>query len=169
MTELLLGCGHRRVKSFSLNGQYDWQSLVTLDVNPDCKPDILHDLNVLPWPLESECFDEIHAYEVLEHLGRQGDFKSFFDHFAEIYRLLKPGGLLFATVPAPKSGWVWGDPSHTRVISMETLTFLSQQAYTDQVGKTSMTDFRSYWKGNLPVVWHQDTPEHLLFVLQAQK
>src|SRR3546814_9594459 len=88
-----------------------------MDHDPNCGADIVHDLDVMPWPVESDVFDEVHAYEVLEHLGSQGDFRSFFAHFGEIYRALKDGGILFATVPAWDSVWAWADPSHRRVIA----------------------------------------------------
>src|SRR3546814_5274734 len=69
-------------------------------------------------------------------------------HFGEIYRALKDGGILFATVPAWDSVWAWADPSHRRVIAPETLVFLDQTQYRDQVGKTAMTDFRWLWAGD---------------------
>src|SRR3546814_169169 len=119
-----------------------------MDHDPNCGADIVHDLDVMPWPVESDVFDEVHAYEVLEHLGSQGDFRSFFAHFGEIYRALKDGGILFATVPAWDSVWAWADPSHRRVIAPETLVFLDQTQYRDQVGKTAMTDFRWLWDGD---------------------
>src|SRR3546814_6014455 len=84
-------------------------------------------------------FDEVHAYEVLEHLGSQGDFRSFFAHFGEIYRALKDGGILFATVPAWDSVWAWADPSHRRVIAPETLVFLDQTQYREDRKSTRLT------------------------------
>ena len=96
----MIGCGNRRVKKLTLDNNWEWGELVTLDHDPNCGADITHDLEELPWPVAADSFDEVHAYEVLEHLGSQGDAKSFFAHFGEIYRVLKPGGLLLATVPA---------------------------------------------------------------------
>lgn len=169
MTELLIGCGNSRRKKMWLDGNEAFTELVTMDMDPNCGADIIHNLDITPWPVADNAFDEIHAYEVLEHLGAPGDYERFFAHFWEIYRALKPNGLLFATCPSYKSMWAWGDPSHCRVLTQGTLMFLSQQAYAEQIGKTAMTDFRWLWKGDLRPEHSQDDGESFQFVLRAIK
>ena len=61
MSELLLGCGSNRDKKLSAQGRAAWSGLVTLDINADHAPDVVHDLNVLPLPFADEQFEEIHA------------------------------------------------------------------------------------------------------------
>lgn len=167
--ELLVGCGNSRRKKLSVTEHADWQELVTIDHDPNCGADIQHDLDVTPWPIESNTFDEVHAYEVLEHLGRQGDYKSFFRHFAEIYRVLKDGGVLVATCPMWNDKWAWGDPSHTRIVSRQSIIFLDQTEYTRQVGKTSMTDFRWLWKGDFEPIAAEEDNGSFKFALKAHK
>lgn len=168
MSELLLGCGNSRRKKLSF-GEFEWSELTTIDHDPNCDADIVHDLEETPWPLRDDSFDEIHAYEVLEHLGRQGDFRAFFAHFGEIYRVLKPGGILVATCPSWKSIWAWGDPSHVRIISRASICFLDQSAYEQQVGQTAMTDFRWLWKGDFEPIHVEDDGERFTFGLRAVK
>jgi SAM-dependent methyltransferase len=167
--ELLLGCGsdHRK-KLGPAEVPLEWSDLTTLDVEPAHKPDVTHDLNVLPWPFADDSFDEVHAYEVLEHLGQQGDYKSFFAHFAEIWRILKPGGVFYGTVPAPDTPWVWADPGHTRVIRPETLIFLYQPQYS-QVGRTAMSDYRSVYRADFDPLHVQQSGWYLNIALKAVK
>lgn len=170
MTELLIGCGHNHSKRVYTDGKDQWSDLVTLDVNQTVEPDVVHDLNILPLPFKDDSFDEIHGYEVLEHVGRQGDWRFFFDQWTDFHRIIKPGGLFFGTCPHHTSPWAWGDPSHTRIIGVEALTFLSQRIYSESTGKTTMTDFRDYYKADWELVNQSVTADLTqIFVLKAVK
>jgi len=173
MSELLIGCGSSREKrmGFAATREEDpgFLDLTTCDFVPTHNPDVVWDLNETPWPWDDDQFDEIHAYEILEHLGKQGDAISFFGTFTEIWRILKPEGILFGTVPAPTSPWVWADPSHTRTILPETFIFLSQQQYEEQIGITSMSDFRHIWHGDFEPVMLEVKDGVFSFALKALK
>lgn len=163
MKELLLGCGSRTEKDLSM-GSLNFENVTRLDNNPAHHPDVLWDLSVHPLPFKDEEFDEIHAYEVLEHLATQGDYEFFFQEFSEYWRILKPGGRFYASVPIKE--WTWGDPSHKRAIQPETLIFLDQDQYA-QVGTTSMSDFRSLYKVSFKVI-HQEASDKFYFVLEKR-
>lgn len=167
--ELLIGCGSEHTKRLMMDGESEWTNLTTLDIAESHKPDIVWDLLDMPLPFPDNFFDEIHAYEVLEHTGAQGDYKFFFKQFEEFYRILKPGGYLMATCPSRHSPWAWGDPSHTRIIQPENLVFLCQPQYTMQVGKTPMSDFRSIYKADYDIVWAHDDNDTFRFILKAVK
>lgn len=165
--ELLIGAGHdrkKKVRFAEIGGEFD--QLVTLDMQGNA--DVIHDLNVLPYPFAENEFNEIHAYEVLEHCGRQGDWRFFFAQFAEFWRILKNKGYLCATVPMWDSPWAWGDPGHTRTLPKEALAFLDQDHYK-QVGKTTATDYRAFYKADFKVIGVNETQHQLAFVLQAHK
>lgn len=188
-TELLIGCGHARRKLIvPPNSSVEWRGLVTLDVNEYVLPDIRCDIDHIPWNpsfvsdenvpdsvynkggyIEDSCADEIHAYEVLEHLGGQGHYHKFFWHFSEIWRVLKPGGYLCATVPSRYSPWLWGDPGHRRAILPETLIFLDQLNYIAQCGRTAMSDYRDVYKADFTCVRSTDDRTFHTFILQAIK
>jgi SAM-dependent methyltransferase len=168
--ELLLGCGSRRKKIIAPNDKFVWSELVTLDINPDHNPNVVWDLNVRPLPFAEDTFDEIHAYEVLEHLGRQGDYKAFFEEWSEWWRILKPGGVILGTSPHWSSPWAWTDPGHTRAMGPEVLTFLVQTAYADQIGNTAMSDYRFVYKADFDIVLCEiDKNRNFQFGLSAIK
>lgn len=166
--QLLIGCGSSRSKKLSVSGRSDWDGLVTLDHEECHKPDVVHDLNYACLPFDNDTADEIHAYEVLEHTGSQGDYKFFFEQFSDFWRVLKNGGMLFGTVPLPNSVWAWGDPSHTRIVQKESFVFLNQPAYA-QVGITPMSDFRSIYKADFDIIYSKENGECFEFALQAVK
>jgi len=147
-TCLMLGAGHtpaeRKLFTTDSARQHDTK-WITLDFNADAKPDVLFDLwdleNGLRLPFEDDTFDEIHAYEVLEHFGVQGDFRGFFATFRELWRILKPNGFLIGTSPDPSGEWAWSDPGHTRVISYGSLQYLTRTMYA-RLGKSPASDYR---------------------------
>lgn len=181
--QLLIGCGFKRDKRICAPGDLgtNWSHLVTIDDNPECKPDICADLNSPSlWPsgpdpqscigrLQHNLFDEIHAYEVLEHLGEQGNVHKFFWDFRNLWRVLKPGGYLCATVPHFGSLWAWGDPSHTRIINAGSLVFLDRDEYNTQLGRTSMSSFRKLLDFDFERVNVLQAGDSLHFVLRALK
>jgi SAM-dependent methyltransferase len=172
--ELLLGCGRTRDKRLVCpnNMQQAWLGLVTCDISPDVDADVVMNLEGgEEWPWDDDYFDEVHAYEVLEHLGRQGDVVRFFSTFADIYRVLKPGGFLAATVPSRFSPWLWADPGHTRAILPESLHFLKQETYAqcDGLHPTAMSDYRPIWSGDFDIIRSDDDKRLHRFILQAVK
>lgn len=174
VNHLLLGAGRNHKKRISApEGPFEWSNLVTLDHNEDTDPTVLWDMERLPLPFSDNVFDEVHAYEVLEHTGQQGDFRFFFQQFADLWRILKPNGYVMATVPMWDSPWAWGDPSHKRVITDGSLVFLNQQEYINQIDtpdqQTAMTDFRRWWQADFDCVAATRSEHQFQFVLQAIK
>ena len=148
---LMLGCGFAPPARLivppgpPLTEPIEW---TRLDINPECKPDAVFDLEItnggghLPFPPMS--FHEIHAYQTMEHFGRQGDFIGLFATMRAFWRVLKPGGLFVGSTPALHSMWLWGDPGHTRVICQGTFVFLTRELYENGLGSTSATDYRRF-------------------------
>jgi hypothetical protein len=156
MRELLLGAGQSRDKRIWLKEASQFQNLVTLDINPDAKPNVLFDLEIPRLPFKDDSFDEIHAYEVLEHVGMQGDWRFFFKQFDDFARVLVDQGVMFITSPPYDSSWLWGDPGHTRFMGLEVYTFLSRKQYDIQLGKTPMTDYRRCFVSDWDFIGSED-------------
>jgi len=165
--QLLIGAGSNHTKKLHF-GNEAWDDLTTLDINEAHNPDVVHDLEDLDYPFKNNSFDEIHAYEVLEHIGSQGDYEFFFAQFSELWRILKPEGKLIGTCPSRKSVWAWGDPSHKRIIQPEQFIFLDQTEYK-QVGITAMSDFRYLYQADFRRLHLTDDGEVFQFVLEAVK
>lgn len=153
-TKLILGAGHKI-----------YTDAITVDNNPDCKPDVLWDLNKLPLPFKKNQFTEIHAYEVLEHLGRQGDYQSYFDLFNELGRILKKGGKIIGSVPRWERIWAWADPGHSRIITRGTLMFLDKANYAE-IGLSPISDYRRLLKCSFRIIQEEYNDYNFKFILE---
>ena len=148
----------------------DWSDLVTLDIEDCHNPDVVWDLEGPdPLPFPDNHFDEIHAYHVLEHTGRQGDWRFFFRQWSDFWRIMKPDGVFFGICPDVTSPWAWGDPGHTRLVTLQCLTFLERPQYQKQIGATAMTDYRSVFQGDFDLLLNQSNGDEFRFALQAIK
>lgn len=96
-------------KSRRLNlgaGEDRKEGYVNLDWSELANPDVVHDLNVFPYPFPDGSFDEIFASHVLEHLDRP------FNVMREFHRLLSPGGRLIIKVPHFSRGFTHAEHAH---------------------------------------------------------
>ena len=78
---------------------------ITLDIDPEHKPDIVHDVHDCPWPFADNQFKEITCHHVLEHLT---DLHAV---MGELHRVCKPDGLIHIEVPH-HSSWCSNIPEH---------------------------------------------------------
>jgi SAM-dependent methyltransferase len=79
---------------------------VNVDKVPTTSADIHHDLDVFPYPLPADYFDEIHCIDVLEHL------KDLVAVMEEIHRLGRDGCHVYIVVPHFSSSNSYTDPTH---------------------------------------------------------
>jgi predicted SAM-dependent methyltransferase len=111
--KLNLGCGFLHLPGY-----------INIDADPTCRPDVLHDLEVTPWPFEDNSFDELIATHVLEHLGATS--KDWLAIWKEIWRVTQPDGTIDITVPHPRHDNFLIDPTHVRPIFPETIAMFDQ-------------------------------------------
>lgn len=164
MASLLLGAGNCRLKKLRFPTP-DWSGpLTTIDMNPNCGADVVRSLEERPLPFDDEQFDELGAYDVLEHIGKQGDWRGFFDEFAEYHRILKPGGTFGIIVPIGND--YHADPGHTRFFSASWFLFLDQDKYAERLAEgVPVTDYRWYWKKQFDTLLMENIEGHHLAVV----
>jgi SAM-dependent methyltransferase len=93
------------------SGRKPREDAINVDLVPGEHTDVVHDLDVLPWPFDRDQFTEVLAYDVIEHLDR------LVPVMEEIHRITKPGGLVRITVPHYSSSNAFTDITHRHYFS----------------------------------------------------
>ena len=83
----------------------DVRDAITVDIEPLHKPDVLHDLNSVPYPFDSGQFQEIVCHHVLEHLNDLAPVMQ------ELHRICAANGRIYIEVPH-HSAWFAKTPEH---------------------------------------------------------
>jgi SAM-dependent methyltransferase len=95
-------------------GTYPRPDATNVDVVALPGIDVVHDLDVLPWPFRAGEADEIRAIQLFEHV------KDPIGFMCESWRVLKLGGVLILHVPHYQSRNAFTDPTHRRFCTEET-------------------------------------------------
>lgn len=104
--KLRIGCG------FDHSDDY-----TNLDISDTCKPDIVHDIrNGLPM-FEDNSLEEVQAWGILEMILPNEEFRLVMN---ELWRVLKPGGILDGQVPSTDPRVLMIDPFDRRWFHPET-------------------------------------------------
>lgn len=115
MPKLNLGSG----RDSSISGA------VTVDIRPATSPDVVHDLNVFPWPLDDEAFDVVYCKDVLEHLD---DLVKVME---EIHRVSRPGAVVHITTPHFSCANSFTDPTHRHHFGLRSFDYFTGQNQWD--------------------------------------
>lgn len=94
--KLNLGCGLRRLSGY-----------INIDNRPEVNPDLVCDV-LQGLPYQNSSVDEIRAHDFLEHIPLGKTIQVI----EEIYRVLKPGGMLDAFTPSTCGRGAFQDPTH---------------------------------------------------------
>jgi len=112
--KLNLGCGSKILPGYT-----------NLDKFKTYKPDILHDLEIFPYPFQDNSVDEIILNHVLEHIGQVPDV--FNNIIKEFYRICKKNALIYISVPHPRHDDFISDPTHVRPINITGLDLYNKE------------------------------------------
>lgn len=78
---------------------------------------IVHDLDKYPYPIKDNTFDQVVAYNCLEHINDNISL------FSEVYRILKPGGTFHFEVPHFSSCDMYTDLTHKTFFSYRSIDY----------------------------------------------
>ncbi len=92
---------------------------VNVDLVASTKPDIVHNLDVFPWPLPSDHFEEVRAYDVVEHLD------NIISVMEEIHRVCRKRAKLKITVPHYSCANAFTDITHRHYFSVNSFNYFT--------------------------------------------
>lgn len=108
---LNLGCGRKHLAD-----------AVNLDVTPVTNPDIVHDLNVMPWPFKDNYFNKVVANDVIEHL------ENVIVILEEMHRVCVDGAVIRITAPHYSCANTYTDPTHRHAFAWNSLDYFIEGA-----------------------------------------
>jgi len=111
MRILDVGCGHDKLPG-----------AVGIDRAAGTAADIVHDLDVRPWPLGDSEFDLVRCQDVIEHLD---DIVGVME---EIHRVTRPGGTVRIRVPHFSSVQAYTDPTHRHFFSTDSFGYFTDDS-----------------------------------------
>src|SRR3954470_4595223 len=123
-TVLNLGCGNKYMAD-----------AVNLDIpSARVSADVRHDLNVRPWPFDSNSFERVHANDLIEHL------QDVVGTMEEIHRVCRGGARVHISVPHFSCANAFTDPTHRHYFGLFSFDYFTGEHefsfYTDRRFRT---------------------------------
>jgi SAM-dependent methyltransferase len=107
---LNIGCGLEYIQGF-----------INIDKNKEVKKDLELDLETAQLPFKNDSIEIIKASHVLEHIN------NYVNLIKEIYRVLKPNGVLYVRVPEKSCDAAYSDPTHVRYFVPASFYYLTEK------------------------------------------
>jgi SAM-dependent methyltransferase len=104
--KLDLGCGKNKKENY-----------IGIDISPDADADIIHDLNLFPYPFKNDEFDYINIDNVIEHLD------NVVKVLEELHRISKNGANIRIVAPFFRSYYSYIDPTHKHFFSYRSFDY----------------------------------------------
>lgn len=98
---------------------------MNVDLSPVCSPDMVCDLESLPWPWPDDSIEAVYFNHSLEHLGQSS--RTFLGIMKELYRICRNDAVIEINVPHPRHDNFINDPTHVRIITPELLRLFDRQ------------------------------------------
>lgn len=108
----------RRCLHLGSGKKYD-PSAVNVDLVASTGPDIVHNLDVLPWPLPDNHFEKVLAFDVVEHLD------NVVNAMEEVHRVCKNGASVNISVPHFSCANAFTDITHRHYFSSSSFNYFT--------------------------------------------
>lgn len=134
---LNLGCGRRKMAG-----------AVNVDFFAE-EADVRHNLDTFPYPFNDEEFDEIHAWNVIEHL------KDTISVMNELHRIAKKDALVHIRVPHFRSACLYEDITHQRGFAWRSFDIFTEngEIYGEYSKKSFKIIERKYSPYLFPIIY----------------
>lgn len=100
-------------------GSAKHEGAVGLDISADTDADVVHDLDVFPYPFADRSFDQILMQDVIEHVAEPVRV------IDELHRICRPGARIHLRTPHFSSVLAYSDPTHRHYFSAEAIRTLA--------------------------------------------
>jgi|SRR5215213_8705287 len=107
-----VGCGSKK-----------YPGAMGLDISTDTDADVVHDLDVFPYPLDDRAFDQILLQDVIEHVAAP------YAVMRELHRIGRPGARVHLRTPHFSSVLAYGDPTHRHAFSTAAVRALAEPGF----------------------------------------
>lgn len=104
-------------------GAAKWPGSIGIDISADTAADVVHDLDVFPWPLPDDSVDQVLMQDVLEHLREP------LRVVAELERICRDGARIQLRTPHFSSMLAYSDPTHRHYFSREAIRTLAEPRF----------------------------------------
>ncbi|MEM5793516.1 MAG: methyltransferase domain-containing protein [Candidatus Aenigmatarchaeota archaeon] len=108
MKILDLGCGKNK-----------FEGAIGIDFCKDTKADIVHDVNVFPYPFEDDTFDKVIMNHIIEHLD------NIVRVMEEVHRISKPDAEVYIKKPHFSCRDSWRNPTHKHHLAIDSFDYFT--------------------------------------------
>jgi len=148
--DALLSLDRRTVLHLGSGEKYD-PAAVNVDIVSSTNPDISHDLEIRPWPLPNDHFQEVRAFDVIEHLD------DVVASMEEIHRVCRNGAVVKITVPHYSCCNSFTDITHRHYFSIRSFDYFTGDNefgfYTDRQYRKARAEMVFFKSIVNKVVW----------------
>jgi ubiquinone/menaquinone biosynthesis C-methylase UbiE len=140
MKVLDLGCGKKK-----------HPGSIGLDISDKTDADIIHDLNVFPYPVEDNEFDYVYMDNIIEHVD------NVIRVMEEVHRITKNGATIKIIVPYFRSPYAYIDPTHKHFFTTMSFYYFDPHHKFNELYKYSEAHFKVK-----NIVFDEQIPHRLL-------